>query len=215
MISLYFLSAIILFTARLLILINYRLKCSRGNPCDECIKRGKGELCQYASNAIRNKPVARDLQDRLRKVEDMVSELVRSREHQVLSAPRRDRAVASEIRQEAPPKAPVNVMRSPEVQNPSPRQPRDERKVPLQSSPWLSIVDEIKEIREQLGVTPSSIAEEVPDHKEVDLVLGPVHLPTIADIVASLPPRQTCDTLVSYYFGSKYMVFRMLFLLGF
>lgn len=80
----------------------------------------------------------------------------------------------------------------------------------MQSSPWLSIVDEIKEIREQLAVTPSSIPEETLDREDVDLMFGAAHLPTIAEIVGSLPPRPVCDTLVSYYFGSKYMVFRML-----
>ncbi|KAJ9256493.1 transcriptional regulator family: Fungal Specific TF [Paecilomyces variotii] len=183
-----------------------KLRCSRGTPCDECVKRGKGESCAYASNAIRNKPKARELQDKLRKVEDMVSELARqnrlSQETTIIS----QREIAENLKMShvsPSEKVPDCATTSRNALQP----PREEHKVTLPSGPWLSIVDEIKEIREQLAVTPSSIPEETLDREDVDLVLGAAHLPTIAEIVGSLPPRPVCDTLVSYYFGSKYMVF--------
>ncbi|KAJ9313016.1 transcriptional regulator family: Fungal Specific TF [Paecilomyces variotii] len=187
-----------------------KLRCSRGTPCDECVKRGKGESCAYASNAIRNKPKARELQDRLRKVEDMVSELARqnrlSQETTIISRNEIGENLKASYASPSSVKVPGCATTSPRVRN-ALRPPREEHKVTLQPSPWLSIVDEIKEIREQLAVTPSSIPEETLDREDVDLVLGAAHLPTIAEIVGSLPPRPVCDTLVSYYFGSKYMVF--------
>ncbi|GAD95909.1 conserved hypothetical protein [Paecilomyces variotii No. 5] len=188
-----------------------RLRCSRGNPCDECVRRGKGELCEYANNAIRSKPKPRELQDRLRKVEAMVTELVRQKKSEQGPASLSQTETAMNLKmshESSSSKVPERLTTSPHVPDAF-QQHRQEHKVTLQSAPWLSIVDEIKEIREQLAVTPSSIPEESPDHEDVDLVLGPAHLPTIDEIVSSLPPRPICDTLVAHYFGSKFMVLRV------
>lgn len=189
-----------------------RLRCSRGDPCDECVRRGKGESCEYASNAIRGKPKAREMQDRLRKVEAMVTELARQNKpvQEPTSLSRKDNTVTLGLNHgsSSPSKVPDRLTAASQVPDTF-QHFKQEHKVTFQSSPWLSIVDEIKEIREQLAVTPSSIPEESFDHEDVDLVLGPAHLPTIAEIVSSLPPRPMCDTLVAHYFGSKFMVFRM------
>jgi hypothetical protein len=82
----------------------------------------------------------------------------------------------------------------------------------VDSSHWLSVLNEIKEVREYLQ--PGNVAREVLNvngpgaEASVDLVFGPVQPLQLAEIVRSVPPRHVCDSLLSYYFNTKYMIMR-------
>ena len=50
-----------------------KLKCDRAQPCSQCAKKGRGDLCAYAPRpARRKKPVAEDMSARLKRLEGMV-----------------------------------------------------------------------------------------------------------------------------------------------
>lgn len=81
-------------------------------------------------------------------------------------------------------------------------------------SNWLSILEDIKDIREQLSqsdiYTPEDNNDTTNDAPEADLVLGPVPAVDFRDIIASVPPRPICDKLLSEYFCAPFMLRRFL-----
>jgi hypothetical protein len=82
----------------------------------------------------------------------------------------------------------------------------------VDSSHWLSILNDIKEVREQLSLSSAQV-EEQPDitkDEDVDLVLGPVPMPNKVDMIKSLPARSVCDSLLSQYFNAQFMSLRKL-----
>lgn len=93
-----------------------------------------------------------------------------------------------------------------EIEQPTPRKARGH----IEDSHWLSILDDIKEVREQLAqsdimTSPEDNADinDEAQEEEIDLVLGATQpLPTLQEIVNSLPPRPMCDMLLSQYFTS-------------
>lgn len=93
------------------------------------------------------------------------------------------------------------------IEPPTPRKGRGY----IENTHWLSILDDIKEVREQLAQSDimtspednADINEEAQEEEEIDLVLGATKpLPSFQDIINSLPPRPICDTLLSQYFTS-------------
>lgn len=93
------------------------------------------------------------------------------------------------------------------IESPTPRKARGH----IENTHWLSILDDIKEIREQLAQSDimtspednADINEEVQEEEEIDLVLGATQpLPTFQEIINALPPRPICDMLLSQYFTS-------------
>jgi hypothetical protein len=76
-------------------------------------------------------------------------------------------------------------------------------------SNWISILEDIKEVREQLSqsdiYTPEDNAD-VNEAPQVDLVFGPVGVPDFQDILNSVPPRPICDKLLSEYFNAPFML---------
>jgi hypothetical protein len=104
------------------------------------------------------------------------------------------------------------------IEPPTPRRARGH----IENTHWLSILDDIKEVREQLAQSDimtspednADINEEAQEEEEIDLVLGATQpLPTFQEIINSLPPRPVCDTLLSQYFTSP-IVLRTFFSFG-
>ncbi|KAH7024931.1 uncharacterized protein B0I36DRAFT_387345 [Microdochium trichocladiopsis] len=96
-------------------------------------------------------------------------------------------------------------------------------------SHWLSILDDIKEVREHLAETSdhsasTSSASHTPDTatasempsggSDASLLLGGVpglqSSATLDEILARLPARSVCDMLLSWYFNSQFMVLGVL-----
>lgn len=92
---------------------------------------------------------------------------------------------------------------------------RDGQMTYVDSNHWLSILDDIKEVREQLSLSDIHIQENPfddalgPDN-EVDLMFSPMPSHNLREILQSLPPRPVCDSLLSQYFNLTYMVIREL-----
>jgi hypothetical protein len=78
-------------------------------------------------------------------------------------------------------------------------------------SHWMAILDGIKEVREHLSTFDRPLLQdgvESRDHSpelEVSYFFGASPVVDIEEILTSLLPRQTCDSLVSQYFNSKFM----------
>lgn len=83
----------------------------------------------------------------------------------------------------------------------------------VDSSHWLSILQDIKELRKELSLTETPIQEEQSiggfnAQPGADLVFGPLQSLTISEILQSLPPKAVCDNLLSYYFNFPFYVLR-------
>lgn len=83
----------------------------------------------------------------------------------------------------------------------------------VDSSHWLSILHDIKEVRGSLSTSPvqgnDSIEASSPE-PETDLVFGTMQLSSssLREIIWSLPSRPVCDSLLSQYFNMQFFVFR-------
>ena len=83
----------------------------------------------------------------------------------------------------------------------------------VDSSHWLSILHDIKEVREQLALSRTQEQEDdsfdrIGPQPEADLVFGLQQPLNIIEIIRSLPSRPVCDSLLSQYFNSQYMIIR-------
>ncbi|TVY29882.1 Equisetin cluster transcription factor [Lachnellula hyalina] len=81
----------------------------------------------------------------------------------------------------------------------------------VDSSHWLSILHDIKEVREQLALSSTQEQEDdsfdrIGPQPEADLVFGLQQPLNIIEIIRSLPSRPVCDSLLSQYFNSQYMI---------
>lgn len=78
-------------------------------------------------------------------------------------------------------------------------------------SHWMAILDEIKEVREHLSAFDRPLLQEEPQHKGYELeeesgfLFGAFPAVDLEDVLVDLPPRQTCDALISQYFNSGFM----------
>ena len=58
-----------------------KLKCDRAQPCSQCAKKGRDDLCAYAARpAARKKPAAKGMSVRLKRLESMVRNMMDSEE---------------------------------------------------------------------------------------------------------------------------------------
>lgn len=200
-------------------MLGIRAKCNRELPCESCIKRGERSTCKYANNAIRNpKPNKRssnsnsnNVGERLQRVESLLFDLIEGGVGGSWS-PRGDgdsffndssQAKTGSRRGASQMVTPthedgdgdddgVNSLANPNIEN--------------KSTHWLSILDDIKEVREQLSQSEIFTPEENDmnqEQEEIDLALGTTELPKLQDIIASLPPRAVCDGILSQYFNSS------------
>jgi hypothetical protein len=158
-----------------------RLKCNRELPCDACIRRKKHASCKYADNANRDKPQS-STKDRLENLENKVLHFIQKEDKS-----EQNLAVGADH----------GMLRA-----------RGEQLNYVDSSHWRSILNDIKEVREQLSIQDEPDMEVQP---EVDLVFGPQ---SASDILQSLPSRPVCDGLLSQYFNARYMILRTLFTLA-
>ncbi|KAL1970425.1 hypothetical protein VTN77DRAFT_5586 [Rasamsonia byssochlamydoides] len=183
-----------------------KLKCNRGLPCDTCIKRKKQSSCEYASNANRNKPNTgrqSNLADRLQNLEKLVFQFLQN--GVTLQQPDDYRKTNGN---ENPSVQMTSVERAMETRGSLHVQ--GDKTNYVDSSHWLSILDDIKDIREQLSLSNTHAVENEVENEQVDLVFSPMPIPSIREILHSLPPRPVCDSLLSQYFNSRYMILPIL-----
>ncbi|KAK8107275.1 uncharacterized protein PG998_009288 [Apiospora kogelbergensis] len=216
-----------------------KLKCNRSLPCDTCNKRGKSSLCVYAPNASRTRPgpnKSRDMRDRLNALESLVSSFLAGEAplQTSPSAVSENNSTGSEglpmpvntvrstnaplvAEHGEPPASHVSISRSSKDAPPSPETPNlqktsDGQVNYIDPSHWLSILDDIKEVREHLSVPNQSRGHSgmaldanhmTPDATFLSL---PTQTLSLNDALSALPTRSTCDRLVSWYFNARFMV---------
>ncbi|KAK7215815.1 hypothetical protein V2G26_003818 [Clonostachys chloroleuca] len=141
-----------------------KLKCNRELPCDSCVKRNKSSLCHYASNANRTRPAPsgpqRELKERLHTLEAMVSSFLSG--DAVIQT---DRGRVNDSTRRAPSASGALQNVTPSESNSSPGRAGGEANALTPETPhmhetgdgqvhyidrnhWLSILEDIKEVRE-------------------------------------------------------------------
>ncbi|KAK4140118.1 uncharacterized protein C8A04DRAFT_40204 [Dichotomopilus funicola] len=222
-------------------------KCNRATPCDSCTKRNQPSACHYAANVRRTdsssnskkSSSASNIADRLKDLEALVSSLASQglvvQQGPGPVQPPAPLAVATDGAQESKPAIPVHDpgQNGVEPETPRLRQSQDGQVHFLDSSHWLSILEDIREVREHLspegmlvhheeegsskgsdegmggmasmtGLTGMGGLLPEPDNPELTSVLGLEVKPDLDEILASVPPRGVCDKLISHYFNSRF-----------
>jgi hypothetical protein len=201
------------------------LRCNRQIPCDTCIRRKLQASCHYASNAKRNKASRQvSIDDRLQRLEELVSDSLSNTG--IIHQPGDFLAEggltgASSADLQIPPKSTLNdqslclnVKSAPERESPYLHE-QDGQVVYKEASHWMSIMQEIKDIRADLSSHDSLASENfetihnVNIQPDINLDISLSHALSVTDAISSLPPQPTCDILLSSYFNSRYMVLGM------
>jgi hypothetical protein len=85
----------------------------------------------------------------------------------------------------------------------------------MEPSHWMSILQDIKDMRADLS-SHSSLAfheyassQDLRLEPDISLSIARKDILTISDVLTSLPAQPTCDMLLSQYFNSRYMVLGM------
>ncbi|KAF3389018.1 hypothetical protein F1880_003481 [Penicillium rolfsii] len=198
-----------------------RLRCDRQIPCDTCTRRKLQASCHYASNAKRGNPKASrqiSFDDRLQRIEELVSAslintgAIRQSEGCVAES---NWTGPSSLELRTPPESEqlscddansIPAKESPHLQQ------QNGQAVYMEPSHWMSIMQEIQNIRADLS-SQDSLATDDLDVKHNDEILTDINLDvslsralSVTDAISSLPPQSTCDILLSNYFNSRYMV---------
>jgi hypothetical protein len=189
--------------------LDFRLKCNRALPCDTCVKRGKEDICQYAPNADRTKAEAKKgaVADQLKRLEDMIFSLTEQKTSPSASSTTQSSSTLEHTKADS-------------ASVPEDAAPGTTRFT--ESNHWLSIIEDIKDIRAQLspslgqGIPTNSVI--VPTTSEsasaaspvnaADLGLRHARAVSLDHVLKSLPSREICDFWVSHYFQARYTTLR-------
>lgn len=85
----------------------------------------------------------------------------------------------------------------------------------MEPSHWMSIMQEIQDIRADLSSQDSvatddlDITHNVEIQPDINLDVSLSRVLSVTDAIKRLPPQTTCDILLSNYFNSRYMVLGM------
>ncbi|KAI5927574.1 fungal-specific transcription factor domain-containing protein [Camillea tinctor] len=196
-----------------------KLKCNRQLPCSTCTKRGVQSSCTYASVAGPSSPIghsgtpasSNSIQDRLKRLEDLVVSLVHQDRDTSVEAGQIARATsiaaASRVPSDAlntPPASTVNddtVPAQPELG--TLRLSDTETKYQDQSH-WTSVLDAIAELKEDVGergqIRPPTSNPDTFNPNSHIILLYKVKDASREEILSSIPPRSAADRLIAHYF---------------
>ncbi|PTB44834.1 hypothetical protein M441DRAFT_129504 [Trichoderma asperellum CBS 433.97] len=205
------------------------VSCEPCRPCEGCSKRGQAASCRYAPNAIRNKPRTPkvNIQERLDNLESMLSSMVSTTSPAGLGSGNHEQPASSsstsrvstsyqkyELSVTSTSNSQEDHVLPPEL--PHRHETGDGQVSYVDPSHWMAILDEIKEVREHLSAFDRPLLQEEPGHKNhlpeegVGFLFSTFPVVDIQEVLTSLPPRQTCDALVSQYFNSRFMALGIL-----
>ena len=167
----------------------YRLKCDRGFPCDACIKRNKQSLCEYAANANRSKTAQRSIGGRLQNMENIIFKFLQT--GVTINSSGKDSKASND---ETEPLGVSNQDESAEIRGSL--QVDGGHITYVDSNHWLAILDDIKEVRQQLSLANSPgqgnlPADEIGQEEELDLMFSPMPSHNIREILQSLRRDQS------------------------
>ncbi|ETN39712.1 uncharacterized protein HMPREF1541_05938 [Cyphellophora europaea CBS 101466] len=180
-----------------------KLKCSRQQPCDTCIKREDEASCSYAKPVQKggSKPDASKskAQDRLRQLEELVMQMVDSNQTQQPGAASVPTPVSNTSDTDGTPRDGVYTRGA------------DSTKY-VGSTHWSAILENIQDLKATLGGDSDSpkgpFLDEVDEAEiEGENLFGAQRAIPLQQILAQyLPSRLQIDRLLSVYFNAKYMV---------
>lgn len=106
----------------------------------------------------------------------------------------------------------MGVARGPGKESPRFLHDQNGESVYMEPSHWMSILQDIKDMRADLSSDGSLASNELASSYDLgfepDLSLGIALRDTLnlSDVLHSLPAQPSCDILLSQYFNSRYMV---------
>jgi hypothetical protein len=179
-----------------------KLKCSRQQPCETCVKRNDESSCTYAKPVQKGEnktDVSRaKAQDRLRQLEDLVMQMVETAPADSNAVPSVPTPV-SNISDDGTPRDGVFV------------QSADSSRY-VGSTHWSAILENIQDLKatlkEDFGSPKASLMNDADEAElEGDTIFGAQRAIPMQQILEQyLPPRLQIDRLLSVYFNAKYMV---------
>lgn len=179
-----------------------KLKCSRHQPCEACIKRDEGSACSMESSSGNSATVTKsrsktkkskaEAQARLKSLEEMVNTYIRSEEASpVVDTPPIDVPQKSHCQTEA----------SQEVRAAECLSKDGGEMIYVGATHWATILENIKDIHEYLDSSNGVQSDPItPSENRSDFFLGPLNTITMADVLSSIPRRDITDNLMSVYF---------------
>lgn len=193
------------------------------------MRRDKASLCNYAANASRTKPgpsKPRDLKDRLNTLENLVSSFLSgdaiiqpgllpqgepiAGDGEIMAslAEQYDRSTT----QTSAPSSSSGGEDGLTPETPHLQETEAGQVNYIDPSHWLSILDDIKEVREHLSVSNQPIPQNETDFNvdhgisDASLLFSSTQNASLDEIISSLPSQPICDMLLSWYFNNRYMV---------
>ncbi|KAI1269217.1 fungal-specific transcription factor domain-containing protein [Xylariaceae sp. FL1019] len=198
-----------------------KLKCNRGLPCENCIKRNKQSLCHYAANANRANPTAskqKDMKARLNTLEKLVSSFLSGNAvvHPASGANASVRAsdgmispsTKSSFRLDGlalTPNSEDQTDTSLVSETPHVQETGDGQVNYIDKSHWQSILEDIQEVREHISAAnQQKELNDVEDRvlHDASYLFDSVPSATYAEILTSLPSQPIYDKLLAKYFTS-------------
>ena len=195
-------------SGRLLILLEHRLKCDRGHPCDTCLKRGLSLSCTYIISSTNSRistgqnqsrpPAYLKLQERIDQLQDLVvSQLKGSDEYRAESSHVDEylpSLISSNSDQEGSSQAPLTRVGHISVEGAGTTW--------VESDHWTAILDGISELKGALEDISSTTGDDdlaIANSIGPQLLLGEQKSVKTQDVLAAIPCRSIVDRLVSQF----------------
>ncbi|KAM0457935.1 hypothetical protein ACHAPV_006480 [Trichoderma viride] len=165
---------------------NSKLKCDRGQPCGQCAKKGRLDLCVYAPKPEKKRPAAKGVAARLKRLEGMVREMMDDEGGQKPEAIAVGEPVAPQVKGQ--------VVHG------------DHATTYIGATHCLAMLEDIEDIKAYFD-DPGSSEEEFGPGDELEgpeMLLHSRGAPSNRqELLAQLPERHVVDRLVTRYFSSK------------
>ncbi|KAH6611153.1 hypothetical protein Trco_001173 [Trichoderma cornu-damae] len=165
---------------------NSKLKCDREQPCGQCAKKGRLDLCVYAPKPEKKRPAAKGMAARLKRLEGMVRGMMDNEGN-----PKPQPQAASDS---AAPQLKGQVIHG------------DRATTYVGATHCLAMLEDIEDIKAYFDDPGDSDDDAVPgdDLGGPELLLFSRGAPSNRqDVLAQLPERHVADRLVTRYFSSK------------
>lgn len=167
-----------------------KLKCNKGHPCENCLKRNEGDACVYGKTSpavpvSTRKDESRSstlkAQERLNRLEDLVRSMVES----------------SESNDRKPANSTIPTLTRAAADGGS----------YVGATHWSAILEHINELKNDITAQSEGFDEDPTDNSKPDALFGDHRAPSLQHVLnAYLPPRIQVDRRVSQYFNARYLV---------
>ncbi|KAE9374272.1 hypothetical protein N431DRAFT_464540 [Stipitochalara longipes BDJ] len=202
-----------------------KVKCDRNQPCQNCTRRGQAGSCTFVDALVRRRVApsssseARSMRQRVTQLEGMLRSFIEPSGG--LATPRNySEPPSSQSVDDSSKKSHGDVNmddgdRVLEESNPSPGQlTLDNSETSyVGSTHWAAVLNEVVDLKDLLDSHDSpnsSNGSNVPNEQGIDLLFSTKRAVSQKDILASIPPRDIVDRLISKYFSVMDMALTIL-----